>query len=261
MSRDASAIRTADRKENGLTRRWSFDERASTYDNLRWVRDEALLGTMIRLLSEHGLADRRVILDLATGTGAVADALADERHLVLGLDLSCAMLNQAAVRSSSRIRFVRAAGERAPLRDGSVDLVVCRNGLHQMRDPKRALSELRRILCQSGVVCVIESVAPSAAVKDEWREIIVLKDQGRHPDFAFTAEELQDWLKESGYEILGATAHEVSFDVDEWITMGVSLAIVPLRSAPCSKGLTSTQSVRWLFDWSGAGYMRRSYPT
>jgi ubiquinone/menaquinone biosynthesis C-methylase UbiE len=200
---------------------WTFDDRAGTYDQLQWVHDEALLDTMGRLISAERLSEARLIIDLATGTGAVAHFLNNFNNLVLGIDLSWPMLIQAANRPERPdLKYLQATGESLPIKDDAIDLMVCRNGLHQMSSPLKALGEIRRALAPTGALCVIESVAPSLSVKPEWRNIIMLKDRGRHSEFAFTANELESWVQGAGYEIVAVVSHEMKFDVDEWIAMG-----------------------------------------
>ena len=209
------------KKGRTLQRPWSFDDRANTYDNLQWVRDSSLLTSMINLITEQRLAAASRVLDVATGTGAVAEALTRESNVVVGLDLSHPMLVRAQAHlQSKRIRYVRGMGEALPLSDQCMDLIVCRNGLHQMSDPRQAMMEISRVLRPSGVTCIIESVVPDPQIREEWRQIILLKDRGRHPDFVFTADEFENWVSVAGYEIVGTTGHDVPFDVNEWLTMG-----------------------------------------
>lgn len=200
---------------------WSFDDRANTYDMLTWVHDRSLLQTMVDLISEDVLARARTILDVATGTGVVARTLVRKNVNVIGLDLSELMLKQA-VRSQSpaRVCFIRALGEKLPIKYDAIDIIVCRNGLHQMLEPSSAMNEFARVLSLSGLICVIESVAPPEPVKSYWRKLILLKDRGRHPDFTFTARELESWIEECGFDIMKTRSHDVIFDVDEWISMG-----------------------------------------
>jgi SAM-dependent methyltransferase len=176
---------------------------------------------MVNLISEDALVRARTILDVATGTGAVARALARKKGHVIGLDLSRPMLERAAHHhSSAKVWYLRARGEALPIKDGTIDIIICRNGLHQMLEPRLALREFGRVLSSSGLICVIESVAPPDPVKSYWRRVILLKDRGRHPDFTFTARELEAWIEEYGLDVARVASQDVLFDVDEWITMG-----------------------------------------
>jgi SAM-dependent methyltransferase len=80
-------------------------------------------------LSVDGLTPSRV-LDVGTGTGVAALALADwfPSADVVGIDLSPAMLAQAE-RKGGRVRFEVADASRLPFPDGSFDLVVLMNAV------------------------------------------------------------------------------------------------------------------------------------
>lgn len=76
----------------------------------------------------------RVILDLPCGTGRFTGALAREGYEIVGSDISMEMLQKAASVTSSKdggpqepnVRgYLQANGEKLPLRDGSLDCVVC----------------------------------------------------------------------------------------------------------------------------------------
>lgn len=80
-------------------------------------------------LAVAGLTPSRV-LDVGTGTGVAALALADwfPSAEVVGVDLSPAMLAQAE-RKGGRVRFEVADASRLPFPDGSFDLVVLMNAV------------------------------------------------------------------------------------------------------------------------------------
>lgn len=76
----------------------------------------------------------RVLLDLPCGTGRFTGALAREGYEIVGSDISMEMLQKAASITSSKdgrprepnVRgYLQANAEKLPLRDGSLDCVVC----------------------------------------------------------------------------------------------------------------------------------------
>jgi ubiquinone/menaquinone biosynthesis C-methylase UbiE len=81
-------------------------------------------------LALDGLPDPARILDVGTGTGVAAAALADRYPAadVVGVDISPAMLAEAA-RRGSRARFEVGDASRLEHPDGSFDLVVLMNAI------------------------------------------------------------------------------------------------------------------------------------
>jgi len=78
--------------------------------------------------------------------------------LVVGADISLAMLNAAsACASSATFRAVATDGEALAFRDASFDAVICQLGLMFFPHPDRGLAEARRVLRPGGcvAVCVI----------------------------------------------------------------------------------------------------------
>lgn len=92
------------------------------------------------------------VLDLACGHGNFTLAWAGQvgpEGLVIGLDLSPAMLARAAQRvqqaRATNVLLVRGDAHHLPLADGSVDKVNCSGGFHQLPNLPQALRELARV--------------------------------------------------------------------------------------------------------------------
>lgn len=123
---------------------------------------------LTRAVRSHSPKD---ILDLATGSGDVAFALArclpaDTR--VTGMDFCQPMLDQAiakqdrAGQAASNIRFIQGDGLNLPCGDAEYDAVTVSFGLRNMADRDRALREMRRVLRPGGRVHVLEFSQPYA---------------------------------------------------------------------------------------------------
>jgi ubiquinone/menaquinone biosynthesis C-methylase UbiE len=100
-------------------------------------------------------------LDVGTGTGNYACALAARGLRVTGLDPSEAML--AVARSKPQpVSWQQGAAEDLPYQEGSFDLVVSVTALEFMADPGRALAELFRVLAPGGrmVVGTLNAAGP-----------------------------------------------------------------------------------------------------
>ena len=108
-----------------------------------------------------------VVLDLATGTGDVALALADAAPTarVLGIDPSARMLEKAREKVlarvlADRVRLARGDAHHLSLQDGVVDGVSIAFGLRNVPDRARGLREMRRVTRPGGRLCVLELGTP-----------------------------------------------------------------------------------------------------
>ncbi len=102
--------------------------------------------------------ERKAILDIGCGSGALAKALAAEGAAVTGIDPGEEALARAriAVPSAS---FEVASAEALPFAAASFDGAVMLNALHHVPAPGRALAEAARILREGGRLVVVEPLA------------------------------------------------------------------------------------------------------
>jgi ubiquinone/menaquinone biosynthesis C-methylase UbiE len=98
-------------------------------------------------------------LDVCTGTGGVALALARRGSHVIGLDVAAGMLAQArkkarAARVVGRTHWLRMDARRLAFPDGSFENVTCSMALHEMAEDERGavLRELRRVASERVLV-------------------------------------------------------------------------------------------------------------
>jgi SAM-dependent methyltransferase len=114
-----------------------FDELAPDYDADRGPEYRATLSLVV----DH--ADPRpedVVLDLGSGTGAVALALAPDAARVVGRDISEGMLEQAREKAAQRdVEHVTfdAGRLREPNVEGSVDVVTSNFAMHHLSDDEK----------------------------------------------------------------------------------------------------------------------------
>jgi SAM-dependent methyltransferase len=91
-----------------------------------------------------------VVLELAGGTGDIAEAVAGRVASVLSTDFSPAMVEAARRRSLPSVEHRVMDMQALELPDASFDGVVCRFGYMLVPGPARAFAETRRVLKEGG---------------------------------------------------------------------------------------------------------------
>jgi demethylmenaquinone methyltransferase/2-methoxy-6-polyprenyl-1,4-benzoquinol methylase len=143
----------------GLPRRYDLAGALLSFgQDPRWRR--AMVGAV-----QAQSGDR--ILDVATGTGMVAEALVSRYGCsVVGLDQSPEMLSGAQAkldadpRLADRIELVRGEAESLPFRDGEFDHLTFTYLLRYVEDPGATLRELARVVGPAGRIASLEFMLP-----------------------------------------------------------------------------------------------------
>jgi demethylmenaquinone methyltransferase/2-methoxy-6-polyprenyl-1,4-benzoquinol methylase len=114
------------------------------------------------------------VLDVATGTGAVAIELARRSGCrVVGLDASAEMLDSGRRRIAEagldgRIELVEGDAQRLPFGDASFDALTFTYLLRYVDDPAATLRELARVVRPGGPVASLEFAVPGGAARAAW---------------------------------------------------------------------------------------------
>jgi demethylmenaquinone methyltransferase/2-methoxy-6-polyprenyl-1,4-benzoquinol methylase len=116
---------------------------------------------------DAGPAD--TVLDVATGTGAVAGELLRQKGCtVVGLDQSPEMLAEARRRIPSHVELVEGTAERLPFPDASFDALTFTYLLRYVSDPAATLRELARVVRPSGTIAGLEFAVPHGVWRPLW---------------------------------------------------------------------------------------------
>jgi len=122
------------------------------------------------LLSRLRLAPGDSVLDMATGTGAIAFRLAGHDGLrVTAADITRPMLLQTAARSDGRLDLVECTAEATPFAGGAFDAVIFSYLLRYVTDVPATLSELARLVKPGGTMASLEFAVPRGAWHPLWR--------------------------------------------------------------------------------------------
>jgi demethylmenaquinone methyltransferase / 2-methoxy-6-polyprenyl-1,4-benzoquinol methylase len=108
------------------------------------------------------------VLDVATGTGAVARELLDRGCTVVGLDQSAGMLAEARGRLPEAVELVEASAERLPFSDSSFDALTFTYLLRYVDDPGGVLRELARVVRPGGTMAALEFGVPRGVWRPLW---------------------------------------------------------------------------------------------
>jgi len=158
------------------TARRLFSGIASNYDRPAEVLSLLQYSRWHRfLLSKLAPLDGARVLDMATGTGAVALKVAQRPGArVVGADVTRPMLVQAKARAaregpSPRLELVECTAEAVPFTDGAFDAVIFTYLLRYVSDVPSTLRELARVLRPGGIMLSLDFAVPGPMAYPLWR--------------------------------------------------------------------------------------------
>lgn len=127
------------------------------------------------LLADLRLPGDARVLDMATGTGAVALKLAKRSGgQVMGADITRPMLIQAKERAARkgilhRLEFIECSAEAVPFTDSVFDTVIFTYLLRYVSDVPSTVRELARVLRPGGTMLSLDFAVPGPMVYPLWR--------------------------------------------------------------------------------------------
>jgi len=174
---------------------------------------------LARLVELAAPTKEDVALDVSTGGGHTALALAARAGRVVASDLTPRML--AAARrfivgaGATNVDYVVADAEALPFLDETFDLVTVRIAPHHYADVRRAAREMARVLKTGGRLALIDNIAPEDAALDRH-----LNDWERRRDpshvRAYTVGEWRDFLAAAGLRVVHLETARKAHDFTSW---------------------------------------------
>ena len=148
-----------------------------------------------RTMGLLGFAPGMRALEIGTGSGlftAEAARLVAASGQLVSIDLQVGMLRplrqQLKPAEPDHLLLAAATAEHLPLPDASVDLAFAIAVVPMIRDKRRALSELRRVLKPAGVLAVSEEL-----IEPEYVPAIVTRYWCRQAGFSLVSERHRGW--------------------------------------------------------------------
>lgn len=185
-----------------------WDKNAGRYD--RFMRkDAASYEQMYELL--RPVVRHKTVLELATGTGVIAKNIVNSAAHIEATDASPEMIAEAKRDNrSAKLHFSVQDMFHLPYADESFDVVIVANALHIVPEPEKALSEIRRVLKDDGVL-----VAPTFTHADNAFfgkvKAFFMKLAGFPLHSKWTSNEYLAFLQENGWTVRESTVLKASF--------------------------------------------------
>ena len=178
-----------------------FGQRAAFYATSAANKDRAVLDRVVELARPRPDA---LVLDVATGTGHTAFALAPHVRQVIATDVTPEMLaeggrmkGEAAI---TNIQFQGADAHDLPFEDETFDIVTCRRAAHHFADIARALREMKRVLKGNGRLVIDDRSVPDDDFVDAtMNRLDWLHDESHVREYR--PSEWQLMLSEAGFEV------------------------------------------------------------
>ena len=151
------------------------------------------------------------VLELATGTGLIAKHIVRSADHIEATDASQEMIEQAKQGvKSTKLFFSVQDMFHLPYADQSFDVVIVVNALHIVPEPEKALSEIRRVLKDDGVL-----VAPTFTHADNAFfgkvKAFFMKLAGFPLHSKWTSADYLSFLRGNGWTVRKSTVLKASF--------------------------------------------------
>ncbi len=178
-------------------------------------------GDSLRILTEWAsLGHYELGLDIATGPGFTAFAIAEFCDTIIVSDIADGMLDQArgiaAERGLRNVRFEAIDAHDIPYPDASLDLVTCRTAPHHFRDIGKFLSEVYRVLKPTGVFLLCDTTTSEDAQLAEWHQRVEAIRDPSHVA-APAPSEWRTLIADAGLAITHSTPTQVEMTFWDWV--------------------------------------------
>ena len=219
----------------------AFDERVAAYAQSASHRE----GPTLDLTREFAQArPGDLVLDVSTGTGFTAHALAVTPTRVVAADIALNMLRHTRATAPNDVRVVQTDTQTLAFADRTFDVVTCRHAFHHYRDGCAAMAEMARVVRPGGRVVITDTISPDDPdVAATMHAIESLRDPS-HVCNRYVSQIL-DLMKKCGLNIERTMPTRTEQNFDSWCgRTGVSDAV----QRQLWRGFTKHDKVRAAFS-------------
>lgn len=176
------------------------------------------------MLKELPLSPEATCLDIATGTGEFARALAPHVASVIGLDATDAMLEQGrsfiAQAGIENVSFQKGIVQELPFEDETFDVVSSRYAFHHFADPKPVIAEMVRVCKTGGHVIIVDIIVPNESTAAAYNYYEWLCDPSHTRCLSF--DEFRDYVELFGLESISARTRPIEEHLIEWMDFSLT---------------------------------------
>jgi ubiquinone/menaquinone biosynthesis C-methylase UbiE len=193
---ETQAMKTPEEKAREV-----FGERAAFYTTSTAHTDPQVLARVVEIANPQKHWN---VLDIATGSGHTAFALAPYVTSIIGIDITPEMLQEAETlkreRSIRNVTFQTGDVHHLPFHDGSFNLVTCRRAAHHFSNIAGALKEIHRVLTSGGRFVVDDRSVPEDEFADRcMNQLDTYHDESHVREYR--PSEWRNMLQDAGFQI------------------------------------------------------------
>ena len=199
--------------------RQAFTAQADSYASSAVIAAEESRRGFVEFVAPEAAAR---VLDVATGPGFLALLFAERARIVVGIDLTPAMLTRAEAnriqRGCTNVSFREGDAEALSFPDASFDIATCGSAFHHFRDPRRVLSEMVRVTRAGGVVALIDITTaenPDQALVhnrlENWRDPSHVR--------CLPLSELVAMCRQAGLQDIRTSTYGTPRELEEWFAI------------------------------------------
>lgn len=183
-------------KDNSNKRFW--EKVAKVYAPFQEKGNKELYETLCQKIEPLFRKEQKV-LELACGTGQLTAFLAQNSNNWIATDFSEKMVGEAKKRlNKENVTYQVQDATKLTYNDNVFDIVLIANALHIMPNPDKALSEIRRVLKEDGIL-----IAPTFVYEEKINKarLYIMEKIGFKTFYKWTSEEYSTFIETHGFSI------------------------------------------------------------